>query len=103
MLTLESNNMKKPDHISAKRWCSPNSNIYFSCVIYFDDDSEQVVTNITQGSGEEYLKIAIEWLILNGYINQNDWDDAYSKSRFIRNILGITSTIRDVKRKKDLE
>ena len=83
--------MPKVTHIEGRRWFSKTSgNTYHTTTLFYNDGSSEQ-SPIQYGYGEAYLQTAFNMMGL-----------PYGGTRVLREELGITYSVADVAREKDL-
>jgi len=93
------NTTKKPTHISGRRWFQKSyGNTYHSVTINSDDDKSEYLP-MEYGYGDYYLQRAEAWIKAN-YDYPNP--DKLQGTRFLREVCGITWSVADVRRERDL-
>ena len=82
---------KKVTHIEGRRWFQrSHGNTYHTATLHFDDGTSKT-SDITYGYDDQYLQTAYEMMGL-----------PYAGTRGLREELGITYSVSDVAREKDL-
>lgn len=81
----------KVTHIEGRRWFQRTyGNTYHTTTLFYDDGSQTKSERI-YGYGDHYLQTAFEMM-----------DLAYGGTRILREELGITYSVSDVARERDL-
>lgn len=95
--------MKKPTHITVKRWFQKTyGNTYFSATVSFDDGSEQQVIEYEYGYGMHGLDRAVRELVGAGFLGSKDYDAVKLGYHALLDANKVTYDVVNVQRKKDL-
>lgn len=99
--------MKKPTHITCKRWFQKSfGNTYFSAYVSFDDGSTEQLIKFEYGYGDHCLSEALKELAKQGYAElpapYSNGCSSYNTTIFLREVLNVSYDIVDVERKKDM-
>lgn len=94
----------KVTHIAGRRWFDrKNGNTYHSVTIYYADGS-QVTVPFTYGYGDQFIETALQHMEHRGDITRVPHSNGIKDSGtyYLREKLGITYSVADVARKRDL-
>lgn len=99
--------MKKPTHITCKRWFQKTyGNTYFSAYVSFDDGSTEQVIKFEYGYGSHCLDETLKYLEENGFVRASEkYENGMRKDNTtikLREECKISYEILDVNRKKDM-
>jgi len=97
--------MKRVTHIEGRRWFQKTyGNTYHSVIIHFSDGGSEYLP-VTYGYGDHYIETALQWLQEHNYLSRGKQYASgiheITGSYGLRT-LGITHSVADVKRKRDL-